>query len=117
MTSKHTALIKEALELLAQCRIFAWQNNTGAVNIKGSFIRFGKTGSYDIIAVFPPSGKHIEFDAKVLPDKLSKEQIIHGNMVRKLGGAAYSFYSMNELKEHITEELHQGQIQIPRILE
>ena len=95
-SAAHTRLVREACEWLAINRYFAWPNQTGATKIGGRFIRYGKPGSGDIIAVLP-GGKHSEFEAKTGMGTQRKSQKAHQKMVEAQGGLYLVFRSVDDL--------------------
>ena len=92
----HTRLVREACEWLALNRYFAWPNQTGATKTGGRFIRYGKPGSGDIIAVLP-GGRHAEFEAKTGGGTQRKSQRTHQKMVEAQGGFYLVFRSVDDL--------------------
>ena len=62
--AEHKELIRIACEWLAIAGYFAWPNRTGAAEIDGRFIPFGKKGSGDILCVLN-GGRHAEFEGLV----------------------------------------------------
>jgi hypothetical protein len=68
---------KAVLEFLALKKVWAWRNNTGAMQAeykgKKRFFRFGAEGSPDVFAVLP-SGKMFHIECKGDNGKLSEAQ-------------------------------------------
>jgi hypothetical protein len=78
--------------------IYAWRNNTGAVRINPDrFMRFGKVGSSDILAVLP-GGRFLAVECKA-PDggRLSPKQKQFLDAVRELGALALVVQGWEEL--------------------
>jgi hypothetical protein len=98
-TAEHKQLKNDALEWLATAGYFAWPNETGGAYVKGSFIRYGKKGSGDIIAVI--QSRHCEFEAKTGGGEQSKAQKIHQQMVEKHGGLYLVFRSVEDLRQQL----------------
>jgi hypothetical protein len=90
--AEHSQLVKDCLEELALMGYVAWPNRTGAGELHGRFIRFGKYGSGDIIAILPMLiggklyGIHAELEAKTGDAVQKKHQKTHMQIVRKNGG-------------------------------
>jgi hypothetical protein len=95
-SAEHKKLKNDALEWLAVAGYFAWPNETGATEIDGRFMRFGKKGSGDILAVI--HSRHCEFEAKTGNAVQSKHQRIHQLMVEKHGGLYIVFRSLEDLQ-------------------
>lgn len=68
-----TELVKACLAVCESFGVFAWRNNTGAAKIGNRFIRFGVTGSPDILGVLP-GGRLLAVECKVKGNKLSASQ-------------------------------------------
>lgn len=88
-TSDHTRLVKLVLLELgsrADCRV--WQNNTGAANYGGRYLKFGKVGSGDIIG-FTSDGKFLAIECKTGSGRQSKEQANFELIVKRFGGRYY----------------------------
>ncbi|MFO0906806.1 MAG: hypothetical protein U0835_00305 [Isosphaeraceae bacterium] len=99
--AEHKKLKNDALEWLALAGYFAWPNETGGGHIDGRFIRFGKPGSGDILAVLGPDGKHAEFEAKTGRAVQRKGQKTHQRMVEKRGGLYLVFRSVDDLADQL----------------
>ena len=83
--------------------IYHWRNNTGAVQIApGRFMRFGKKGSSDILAVLP-GGRLLCVECKAKGGRLSPEQKQFLADVRELGGLALIVRGWWELDEALRE--------------
>src|SRR4051812_17010750 len=88
----HSRLVRECCEELALMGYVAWPNRTGATKIDGRFIRFGKYGSGDIIAILPTMingklyGLHGEIECKTGAAVQKKHQKTHMRIVRNNGG-------------------------------
>jgi hypothetical protein len=82
----HGQLLSACLQVLELRGIFAWKNNSGALQTKyGGFVRFGKKGSPDIIAILP-GGKFLGVECKVGYDKQRVEQSEFEAAIVKQGG-------------------------------
>lgn len=99
-SAEHQLLVKQAEEWLAINGYFAWPNQTGAAFRDGQFLKYGKKGSADILAVI--RSRHCEFEAKTGDAVQSKNQKIHQRMVEKHGGLYLVFYSVAELIDQLT---------------
>jgi hypothetical protein len=88
------------LRYLDRRGFYAWNNPTGAVQIRpGKFIRFGKVGSSDIIGVLP-DGRFLAVECKApASGRLSPEQKWFLIDVRELGGLALCVRGLRELDE------------------
>ena len=87
----------------------AWPNRTGAAQIDGRFIPFGKKGSGDIIAILPRIndgtvyGIHGEIECKTGAATQSKFQKAHMRMVRSSGGVYLVVRAREELRAQLAE--------------
>ena len=100
-SAEHKQLKNDALEWLATAGYFAWPNETGGTFIDGRFMKFGKKGSGDILAVLGPHGRHAEFEAKTGDASQSKGQRVHQSMVEKRGGLYLVFRSVEDLQQQM----------------
>jgi hypothetical protein len=76
----------ECLKYLDRCGLFAWNNPTGAAQVRpGKFMHFGKAGSADIIGVLP-GGRFLAVEVKAKGGRLTPEQSAFLERVRALGG-------------------------------
>jgi hypothetical protein len=105
-SAEHKQLKNDGLEWLAIAGYFAWANETGAAEIDGRFMKFGKKGSADIIAVI--QSRHCEFEAKTGDAAQSKHQKIHQQMVEKHGGLYIVFHSVAELQSKLAGAGYSG---------
>jgi hypothetical protein len=98
-------LIKTAiLRYLERRGFFAWNNTTGAVQIRpGKFLRFGKVGSSDIIGILP-DGRFLAVETKAPAGRLSAEQKIFMEKVQGEGGLATIARSWQELDTILRQE-------------
>ena|SRR3990167_4627989 len=72
---KEKDILKTIIEYLQWQKIVYIRNNSGAMKTQqGGFIRFGQTGSPDIIAIQPKTGRFIGIECKVSKNKLSPAQ-------------------------------------------
>lgn len=75
MANAHTALVKQVYRALAFRKdCYCWINNTGALKVRESFIRFGKAGSSDIIG-FTSDGKFLSVEVKTGTGRLTPLQV------------------------------------------
>lgn len=100
--TEHKELIRRACEWLAREGYFAWPNNTGAGEMNGRFVRFGKKGSGDILCVLK-GGRHAEFEGKTGEATQSKPQKVHQWRVEAMGGLYIEFHSVEELAARIRD--------------
>src|SRR4051812_47618213 len=94
----HSLLVKACLVELGLLGYAAWPNRTGATEIAGRYIPFGKRGSGDIFAVLSPDGRHCEVECKTGNAVQSKKQKIHMWVVRNSGGVYLVVRSREEMK-------------------
>lgn len=82
----------------------AWPNRTGATEIDGRFVAFGKKGSGDIIVVLPRDiggmlyGIHGEIECKTGGGTQTKHQKAHMRLVRNSGGVYLVIRAREELR-------------------
>jgi hypothetical protein len=106
-SAAHTALVKECLEELALVGFAAWPNRTGATEIDGRFIAFGKKGSGDILAIFPfvlagkRYGIHAEVECKTGEAVQNKRQKAHMRLVHNSGGIYLVIRARDEMKREL----------------
>jgi hypothetical protein len=89
MGTKHSNLISEILIALSQrTNVRAWRNETGVARaMRGSsVIRYGLTGSSDILGIVGPYGKLLCIECKVGNDTQRDSQKNFERMVRERGG-------------------------------
>lgn len=63
MYRKESEVLNQCLDFLQLNNIFCWRNNTGALKVNGRFVRFGYTGSPDIIGI-TKEGKFLGVECK-----------------------------------------------------
>lgn len=79
-------VVAACIQLLCLWGCNTIRNNTGAIKTeKGSYFRFGKKGSGDILAI-SPSGRWVEIEAKFGHNTMSPEQIERQKTVNAMGG-------------------------------
>lgn len=97
------------LQYLASANIFHYRNNSGAIvsEYKGRkrFVRFGASGSPDIIVVY--GGRYIGIEVKDIKGKQSESQIAFQKNLEKAGGAYYVVRSVDELVRIILNLKHE----------
>lgn len=105
MASTEKATQKACIDYLVANSIFHYRNNSGAMPVesKGSrrFIRFGATGSPDIIVVI--KGQYIGFEIKDIKGKQSPGQTIFQESLEKAGGAYHVIRSIDEFLKIIIQ--------------
>lgn len=98
MASTEKATQKACIDYLEAKGIFHYRNNSGAVvsEYKGKqrFMRFGASGSPDIIAVI--NGRYIGFEIKDIKGKQSENQILFQESLEKAGGAYHLIKTIDE---------------------
>ena len=98
--TSHDRLVRTCLVFLDARRIFAWHNNTGALKVDNRFVRFGKVGSPDIIAVV--RGQFWGIECKCGQDKLTSGQV---EFSRRLLDAGGRFLLVWDTIDRLVEEL------------
>lgn len=97
---KETAVVRqilEAIQLLYPTRIWAWRNNSGALaTAAGSFVKFGATGSADILGVIRPSGRLLALEVKVGRGRVSEAQDRWLKEAMSFGALACVVWSLDE---------------------
>lgn len=104
-----TLVLQTCLNLLHTRGIFAWRNNTGAMAVRNRgardrFVRFGHTGSGDILGVLP-GGRFLSVECKAgrgIPTKAQKE---FAGKINAAGGLAVVVYSAQDLAHALEGEL------------
>jgi len=92
------------LRYLERRGFYAWNNPTGAVQIRpGKFLRFGKVGSSDILGVLP-DGKFLAIEVKASNGRLSPEQSAFLEKIRGKGGLALLVRSWQALDAALRRE-------------
>lgn len=100
---KESELVKLAIQELLLRGIPAWRNNTGFVVARNKigqrtgFIRMGQKGAADIIGCLPSDGRLLAAEAKGPKGKVSPDQEKFLKVIRKAGGKAFVFRSVDEL--------------------
>lgn len=98
MVSTEKATQKACLDYLEALNIFHYRNNSGATVIEGvrgkRFVRFGATGSPDIIVVI--KGRYIGFEIKDVKGKQSEGQIAFQKALETAGGAYHVIKSIDD---------------------
>lgn len=93
-----TQLVVQLLEYLTYKGIYAYRQNTGAMETKsGGFIRFGTPGASDIVVIY--KGKYIAIEAKVKKGKQSENQKMFERNVVNAGGIYLLVYSLEDLQK------------------
>lgn len=104
------ALTRSILQYLADIKVKAWRNQTGALRAEGSgnarsrFVRFGEKGSADIFAIAPPDGKFIGIEVKAGKDKMSEAQVQWHLEVRAMGGVTIEARSIDDVISYFQDE-------------
>jgi hypothetical protein len=91
-------LVKAAiLDYLRVRSFFAWNNPTGAVEVRpGQWVRFGKVGSADILGCLP-GGRFLAIECKAEKGRPSGAQWEFLNEIERLGGLAIVARSFQEV--------------------
>lgn len=100
---KETAIVAGCIKALFILGCYAWRNNSGGFYDKTNrFVRFGKTGSADIIGVMP-SGRMICVEAKVLGNVQTLKQRLFQQEIESKGGLYLLVHSVDELMQKYKE--------------
>lgn len=99
-TMREADLLRLILDWLAvQPDVFAWRNNTGAIvrEYRGQkrFMRFGKVGAPDIIAV--AGGMFYGIEVKGPKGEQSREQFYFQKMLESVGGRYILAHSLDDV--------------------
>ena len=79
-----------------------WRNNTGVSRSETRTIRYGLcVGSADLIGVLAPSGRFVALEVKTATGRVSREQELFLNLVRRNGGIAEVVRTVEEAKNAI----------------
>ncbi len=102
---RETQLVRAAVSFLRMRGIPAWRNNTGAAKAsyagKMRYIRYSVPGASDVFAVLPPTGRFLAAEAKVGNNKTTPEQDAFLDNVKRAGGLAVVFHTLDELADAI----------------
>ena len=99
-----STVLNGCLRYLDRVGIYHWRNSTGAVRIApGRFIRFGKVGSSDILAILPPNGRLLCVECKAKGGRLSPEQKQFLDDASSLGCLAIVVRDWRELDRTLRE--------------
>ena len=92
-----SALVKICILWLGYKRIFCYRQNSGAgITPSGRFIRYGKVGSPDIIAVI--GGKYIGIECKIGKGRQSPSQIEFQEKLENAGGEYWIVRQLEDLE-------------------
>lgn len=96
--------MNQCFEYLAFQGYLVWRNNTGAMTDKtGRFIRFGRVGAGDLLAV--KGGRFFSIEVKRPGGKPSPHQIQWKQDVEDHGAVALIVYSVEELIQQLSLKL------------
>lgn len=92
-------VLKACMHLLTLKGVFHFRNNSGAYSDakSGRYIRFGKKGSSDILAVYPQTGQFWAIECKRPKGLLSDDQIIFLKDIRRAGGISTIAESIDDI--------------------
>lgn len=92
-----SAVLRGCLDYLHARGVMCWRNNTGAFKPQsGGFVRYGMTGSADIIGICK-DGRFLAVECKCKGGCPSAEQLHFQKQIKKNGGVALIVYSVEEL--------------------
>ncbi len=101
-----TAIVAATLLALSKLPgVRVWRNSTGVLRVGDRAVRFGLTGSADILGLLAPSGRLIAVEAKTPTGKQTPEQKSFESMVTKYGGLYLLIHSAEEAVVLITPHL------------
>lgn len=101
------AVVNAGLDYLRLLGCFVWKNKTGAYkpySDSGRVVRYGKTGSGDIIGM-TPKGRYLEGEGKYGDNKQSDYQKAHQQQVERHGGLYILFYNVEDIEKRKAEVL------------
>jgi hypothetical protein len=91
------------LRYLEKRRILAWNNPSGAVQVRpGQWLHFGKKGSADILGILP-GGRFLAVETKASDGRLAPEQADFLGQIRGMGGLAIVAKSWREVDQALRE--------------
>lgn len=70
---KETDCQKQIIAFLEKVGCYVWRNNSGVMRSGGRFVRFGKTGSSDVIGI-SPNGLFMAVEVKSNGEPLTREK-------------------------------------------
>jgi hypothetical protein len=92
------------LRYLARQGITAWNNPSGAVQVRpGQWLHFGKKGSADILGILP-GGRFLAVETKAPDGRLTTEQKQFLENIRGTGGLALAVKNWRELDQALRAE-------------
>lgn len=99
-----SAVLSQCLDYLCARSVFAWRNNSGGAKIGKSFVRFGLTGSADILGICG-DGRFLAVECKrERGGTLSEAQRSFLERIRRNGGVAVCVRSVSELDDALRKE-------------
>lgn len=101
--SSETVIVRACIEVLARMGIFAWRQNTGALqNANGAYVHFGKKGCADITGILS-DGRRLEVECKRPGEKQSEDQIKFQHIIEGKKGIYFLVHSAQELLDHLVK--------------
>lgn len=92
-----SVVVGSCLSLLSIIGIYAWRNNTGALQDKhGRMVRYGLRGSSDIIGILP-DGRFLAIECKREGGRIRPEQKEFIAKINKNGGVGAIVHNTDEL--------------------
>jgi hypothetical protein len=96
---REATVLHECLVWLYGRHVACWRNNTGATVLPdGRFLRYGLSGSPDIIGVLPKTGRFFGVECKSRTGKQTHQQKSFQTWIEASGGAYYLVRSLAELQ-------------------
>ncbi len=95
-----TDLCRQIREFLEINKLAIYRNNTGALKVGKSFVRYGVVGSPDFIG-FDKKGRYVGIECKVGYNKQSKEQVAFQELCKRNNAIYILCYSLDECIEKL----------------
>ena len=92
-----SAVQGQILDWLARKGIFHYRQNTGGANLKGFYVRFGKKGAPDIVAIY--RGMYVGIEVKKAGEKQTDDQHKYMQNVRNAGGVYILAYQVEDVTQ------------------
>lgn len=86
---------KQILDWLSRKGIFHYRQNTGGAKLKGFYVKFGKPGAPDIVAVI--KGVFVGIEVKKVGESQSEKQVTFEQNITLAGGRYILAYSLEDV--------------------
>ena len=98
----NTGLLWSGQEVIKVTKAQAIKLNPGDIVLKQAYpVRFGLTGSADLLGIMAPDGRFIALEVKQTKGKQSKEQKCFEDMITAMGGVYIVAHSPEEALEKL----------------